>query len=422
MAPWTHSANSLSDLSMSLFVSLLAKTNSTFCLKHFPEPCPEFGMDEASLAQLKAATTSTSSSKIAKKIRVFNTAVKQANNSPPTPPVAVSPNGMLGTPGSRSPASEIAATSSSPSGDVFDDADEESLIPAPNTKNKKRKSPTSDDVNVNHTDLVLESFLSPSSKGEPPKKRLKNWIDPIDIDELDTSEAHIKELVEKHRKLKRMTDVELAKSPHDLALLDNYFKASLGFFEAAALYELNAKTHMADSENWRRSISLAIDLYKGLVPTSEKPSLLTYYVSRCDQSKLKLRIVLGQRCLSMAYARLWRIQHKTLYSSFSSLLKGSPHRDTLEVKTTQLAELLDICKFGDYYERSESEARLHQSVFSPFPSHPIDLDPFQFLEFIREEHQQVALVERSNNEGPGANIHSSDIKKASSSSSTTKRR
>src|SRR4051812_36426528 len=99
-------------------------------------------MDDAALAALKAATTNTASSKLAKKIRVVNTAVKHAHSGNTTPQASVSPNGMLNTPGTRSPSSDHFVSATSPGMDVFDDADVDSRAPVVHGNSKKRKSPT----------------------------------------------------------------------------------------------------------------------------------------------------------------------------------------------------------------------------------------------------------------------------------------
>ena len=375
-------------------------------------------MEESALNQLKAVTSSVTTSKIAKKIRVFNTAVKPVPNGNALVQAVPSPNGLYGMPESEPQSPADSPVASSPITGVFDSGDEESRVSVNQSKHKKRKSPSFEERLGENEDSHGGSLKAGRSGGESGKKRAKSWSDFDDRVGLDTSETHIKEFIEKHRKLKRSTDTQLAASPNDASLLDNYFTASLGFFEAAALYELKAKTDVADTENWRRSIAMAVDLYRGLVPSSEKPSLLTYFVSRCDAAHLPLRSILGQRCLAMAYARLWRLQHKTLHSSFSALLKSASHRETIEVKTSQMTELIDVLRFGDYFDRSESAARLQPSIFHPFPSHPLELNPFDFIDFIREEHASVSQAEQSSTSSKGNSKSAHSTHSSSSSSSS----
>jgi hypothetical protein len=280
--------------------------------------------------------------------------------------------------------------SPTPGSDIFDEADEDSKKNTSNGSRKKRKVPSDGDWE-REGDGPESGFRPPAASAN---KKQKGWMEPKDRSDKNKSPAHIQELVDKHRKNKRTTDQSLAKDPHNVALIDGYWMASLGFFEAAALYELQAKTE-GDTQSGRLAVSMALDLYKGLVtvPFSDKPSLLTYYISLCKKAGLTLRIVLAQRFLAMAHSRLWNLHQKQLNGSYLHALKAAANKETTEVKSSLLTDMADVFQLNDYYNASEREARLHQSAFSPFPSHPIELDPFDFIDFIREEFTSVEKAE-----------------------------
>lgn len=373
------------------------------------------------MAQLKAASTGTTSATASsptssassglsptsaaatrKKIRVFNTSTKEGsqanahNHTPGDSPASSEPDSPADPiSGSRPPSASFssprAAATTTDDFDIFDEADEDSRQHS--NGHRKRKSPSYDD-----------EVTSPREPAPAPK-RAKKWTTTSQRNQPTSTPAEIQALVENHRSLKRMTDKSLQQSQHDYSLLDNYLTASLGFFKAAALYESLARSQAeaaegqtgahASAADSQQSLGRALELYKGLVsnPLKDTPSLLSYYISRCNDAKLKLRIVLGQRCIAMAHGRLWLLQQKQLYTSYMATLQRAANQDSVSVPTKSLADLADIFRFGEYHSRSETEAAKHPQVFSPYPSHPFDLDPFDFLDFIEQEVKAVQAAE-----------------------------
>lgn len=399
-------------------------------LKPIPEPCADFGLEPAALAQLKAVTTTSGSSNIAKKIRVFNTAVKRSSSPSPFPAATESANGYHHGSEGRGNQSDSSRSASPPSVSIFDDNDEQSLPSKAVNRNRKRKVATEPDSSEEDEDFVVEKKAKKAKlNGDTGASHPRKWPSTIDRTDLDTSVAHIQSIVEKHRALKRIADQALQQVPPDLSSLDHYLTASLGFFEAAALHELSASQNEG-SESAKTSIARAIELYRGLAPSGDASTLLTYYVGRCEQAKCKLRIVLGHRCLAVAYAKIWCLQRKAIYNNVRSLIKRSGSSKTVEIETAKLAELNDGLRFGEYYALSEESARAHQTVFTPFPSHPLDFDPFEFLKYIRDEYKQVEKAEPipdgsspARKDGdPKKQASSSESKRSSSQGSTSKRK
>jgi len=382
-------------------------------------------MDDVALAQLKAASTNVLAPKLAKRVRVVNTAVKHSSNGFSTPQPSVSPDGMWSVTRDRSPSSDTFPSSTSPIADVFDDADEDSRPSVLASLNKKRKSPTGSTRAGDDDDHYGSGSDVKSSSNNGSKRSVRKWPDASNSKKRDTSEKVIQEAVEKFRKQKRSTDTQLAQFPNDTSLFDNYLWASLGFFEAAAMYEEHAKQHAGEEggEIFRRCITLALDLYTGLAPKSEQSTLLTYYVSKCEQAKLTMRAVLGRRCLAMAFARLFHLYHKQVFAALAATIKRASNQETVDVKLSHLSEMAVVYRLVDGFERSESDARLRPDVFTPFPKHPLELDPFEFLEYIREEYLAVAQAEPTTTSSSGASTpspggHASSSTHLSSSSSS----
>lgn len=391
-------------------------------LKPIPEPCADFGLEPAALAQLKAATTTTGSSNIAKKIRVYNTAVKRSSSPSPFANTNEGSNGFHHGSDGRGNQSDSSRGASPPSTSIFDDNDEQSIPAKLTERSRKRKVATEADSSEEDEDYAFEKKAKkPKSNGESGAHHARKWHTPIERKDLDTSTSHIQSIVDKHRALKRIADQALQQTPPDFSALDHYLTASLGFFEAAALHELSASqnegTQAANVS--RRS---AIELYRGLAPSGDTPTLLTYYVGRCEQAKCKLRIILGQRCLAMAYARIFCLQRKGLFSSVRTLLKANGDGKTIELDTSKLLELNDGLRFGETYAQSETSARSHQHIFTPFPSHPLDIDPFEFLKFIRDEHKQVEAAEPFPNGSSASSPTSPPSKNDSSYSSSANKK
>lgn len=396
-------------------------------LKPIPEPCADFGLEPAALAQLKAVSTTSGSSNIAKKIRVFNTAVKRSSSPSPFPTATENSNGYHHGSDGRGSQSDSSRGASPPSVSVFDDNDEQSLPTKSANRNRKRKAATEPDSSEEDEDFVLEKKAKKAKlNGETAAPQPRKWPSTIDRSDLDTSVAFIQSTVDRHRALKRMADHALQQVPPDLSSLDHYLTASLGFFEAAALHELSASQNEG-TESAKTSIARAIELYRGLAPSGDASTLLTYYVGRCEQAKCKLRIILGHRCLAMAYAKIWCLQRKAIYNNVRSLIKRSGTSKTVEIETAKLAELNDALRFGEYYALSEENARLHQTVFTPFPSHPLDFEPFEFLKYIRDEYKAVEKAEpipdgSTPSKDKKQQPSSSDSKRSSSQGSTSKRK
>lgn len=377
---------------------------------------------------MKAAATTFGSSNIAKKIRVFNTAVKRSSSANLTHGANENANGYHHGSDGRGNQSDSSRGASPPSMDIFDDKDEESLPVKTVNRNRKRKVATEVESSEEEEDIAVEKKLKKAKlNGESVSAAIRKWPTIVERTDLDTSVSHIQSTVDNHRALKRAADQALQQVPPDLSYLDHYLTASLGFFEAAALHELNARRNEGD-ESSANSIARAIELYRGLASSGDTPTMLTYYVGRCGQASCPLRIILGQRCLAMAYARIWSLQHKSLYSNVRSLLKRSGNEKTIQLETAKLADLNDGLRFGEYYATSEKAARDHQHVFTPFPSHPLDIDPFDFLKFIRQEHKQVEIAEpildgksnaASKKDGPAKKNHADSSASSSSSSSSS---
>lgn len=286
-------------------------------------------------------------------------------------------------------------------------------------RSKKRKSPTKNEEDEEEEDSTELSAKRSKRDRDEDKRVVRKWNEPEEHEDLDTSTSYIKSVVDKHRALKRLADAAVNRSPPDYSALDHYLIASLGFFEAAALWELRARQKTSDEA--MRDVANAIELYRGLAPSASTPTLLTYYIMQCEQAKYPLRIILAHRCLAMAYTRIYLLQRKALSHTLRTALKQGKASKTIEMETGKLADMNDILRFGDYYDQSEKAARANPQAFDPFPSHPFEIDPFDFLKFIREEHAKVDSIENISDDesgGEDADNYRSKGKGSSASSSS----